>query len=228
MDIKKEVFKKSYADFKKLENFGFILKNETYYFEEKIMDNSFKVIFKINKNGEIESTVFDIENNEEYYQIRSLNSPSSYVREVQEEYKKILLKIRENCFFENYFIYPQSNRITKLILETFGDKPQFPFEDYEGCGIFRNPESQKWYGLITNLDYSKVDKRKKGEIEIINLKLDKEEIEDLVRKKGYFRAWHMNKKNWITIILDETLSDEEIMKRVEESHSYTIKKKKSC
>ena len=226
MNIEEEIFKKSNINFEKLENFGFILKDETYHFEENIMEDSFKVSVWISKNGEIKTNIFDIENNEEYYQIRSTNSPSSYVREVQEEYRKVLIKIRENCFFENYFIFPQSNRITKLILETFGDKPEFPFEDYDGCGIFRNPESRKWYGLITNLDYSKIDKNKKGEIEIINLKLDKEEINELVKKDGYFRAWHMNKKNWITIILDETLSDDEIMERIRKSYSYTVKKRK--
>lgn len=31
----------------------------------------------------------------------------------------------------------------------------------------------------------------------------------------------MNKKNWISIILDNTLSDDEIMSYIEESHRFT-------
>ena len=37
----------------------------------------------------------------------------------------------------------------------------------------------------------------------------------------------MNKKYWITVILDETLSDKEIMELIEESHSFTVKKNKT-
>lgn len=33
----------------------------------------------------------------------------------------------------------------------------------------------------------------------------------------------MNKKNWITIILDDTLTDEEIMDCVKKSHHFTVK-----
>ena len=34
----------------------------------------------------------------------------------------------------------------------------------------------------------------------------------------------MNKKYWITVILNESLSDNEIMELIEESHSLTVKK----
>ena len=218
MNIEKEIFKRANVDFKKLKSFGFSIKNGIYHYEETIIDDSFRVL--------IEAKVFDVDNNEEYYPVYCENSPSSYAREVREVYKNLLIKIRKNCFVDNFFIYPQSKRITEEIFKIFNDRPEFPFEDDDSCGIFRNPESRKWYGLITSLDYSKIDKNKKGEIEIINLKLDKEEINELVKKDGYFRAWHMNKKNWITIILDETLSDKEIMGHIKESHSYTVKKKK--
>ena len=34
----------------------------------------------------------------------------------------------------------------------------------------------------------------------------------------------MNKKNWLTIILDDTIPDTEILKYLEESYNYTKKK----
>lgn len=72
-----------------------------------------------------------------------------------------------------------------------------------------------------NIDKSKIDKASAGEVEVINIKLDEKEIPILLNKKGFYPSYHMNKKNWITIILDDTLSDDEIMKYINISHSYT-------
>jgi predicted DNA-binding protein (MmcQ/YjbR family) len=37
--------------------------------------------------------------------------------------------------------------------------------------------------------------------------------------KGIYEAYHMNKKNWITIIFDETLKDSEIESLVDKSYN---------
>ena len=55
----------------------------------------------------------------------------------------------------------------------------------------------------------------------MNIKLLPEKITELLKRKGFYPAYHMNKKNWITIILDETLEDEEIMGYIRKSHQFT-------
>ena len=72
-----------------------------------------------------------------------------------------------------------------------------------------------------NLDLSKLDNNS-GEVEIINVKLDENKIQKLLKQKGFYKAYHMNKKSWITIILDDTLSDKYIMDLIDESYSYTV------
>ena len=57
------------------------------------------------------------------------------------------------------------------------------------------------------------------EVEIINLKIKEDEKDILLNKKGYHEAYHMNKKNWITIILDDTLSDQEIERMISNSYN---------
>ena len=51
----------------------------------------------------------------------------------------------------------------------------------------------------------------------MNVKLDKDEITELLKTRGFYPAYHMNKKNWITILLDDTISDEVIMCLIEKS-----------
>ena len=48
--------------------------------------------------------------------------------------------------------------------------------------------------------------------------VSKDEIGNLLKKDGIYPAYHMNKRNWISILLNDTLKDTEIMNRIEESY----------
>ena len=44
-------------------------------------------------------------------------------------------------------------------------------------------------------------------VEVMNLKADPDLIPRLVQADGICPAWHMNKKHWISVLLDDTLED---------------------
>ena len=44
-------------------------------------------------------------------------------------------------------------------------------------------------------------------VEIINVKIDPEKSIELKKRRGFYDAYHMSKKNWITIALDGSVSD---------------------
>ena len=229
MNIEKEIFKKYTLDYKKLVKYGFREINTAYIYEKFFNNNEFKAVIEIKKDGNISGKVFDIENNDEFLPLRYLSNElnqGAFIGEIKEEYKKILTDIRDHCSYRNYFIYPQTNRITNLIISKYGDEPDFLWEQFSDCGVFKNDDNNKWYGIIMNINYSKLGLNNNRPVEVINIKLDKDKIQELLKKNGFYPAWHMNKKSWITITLDETLSDEMIMKLVAESHSYTVKTKK--
>ncbi len=69
-----------------------------------------------------------------------------------------------------------------------------------------------------NLDSSKLS-NSSGEVEIINVKLDENKIQKLLKQKGFYKAYHMIKKDWISIILNDTLKDEEILSLLDESYN---------
>ena len=54
--------------------------------------------------------------------------------------------------------------------------------------------------------------------EIINVKVEPNELAELLELRGYYPAYHMSKKSWTSIILDDTLPDEEIRARLRESY----------
>ena len=223
MTIEEDIFKKYTTNFKKLIEYGFSENKTVYYCEKLFRNNEFKAFIEVSKKGIITGKVYDLENNDEFLPLKVETQQGVFVAEIREEYKAILTNIRDNCFSKNYFISPQANRITNLIIKKYGDNPIFMWEQFEGYGVFKNADNNKWYGIIMNIDYSKLGLNNKNPVEVINVKLNKDKIQELLKKDGYYPAWHMNKKSWITIALDETLADSEIINFIGESYSYTLK-----
>ena len=213
-----DIFKRKKVIFEKLLNFGFKFKNDLYHYSKLIMNGSFRIDININQSGEVNFKVFDLSTNDEYINYRFEEQRGDFVNLVREEIKDTLFSIIDKCFENETFISNQTNRLSKLISSKYGDTPEFMWSKAPGYGVFRNPINKKWYALIMNIDKSKIDNGS-GEVEIINLKLDKNEVLNLLGKKGYYKSYHMKKDDWISIILDDTLSDEIIIKYIDESHN---------
>ncbi len=225
MTIEEELFKKTKLDFDKIAKYGFKKDKSLYKYSKNIMNNNFRVDIEINEDGIVKGKIFDLSFDEEYTNFRVEENIGSFVSEVKEEFKHLLEDIKNNCFIKEDFIYEQPNRIAKAIKEKYGDNPEFEWEKFPGYATFRNKESKKWYGIIMNIDKNKLDKKSNGEVEIIDIKLEPSEIEDLLKLDGFYPAYHMNKKSWISIILNNTISDENIINLIDKSYSYTINKK---
>ena len=52
------------------------------------------------------------------------------------------------------------------------------------------------------------------EEEYTNFRVEDDEVEKYLKQKGIYPSYHLSKKSWVSIILDDTLSDNEIMKLI--------------
>ena len=219
MNIEEEIFKKSKLDNNKLLEYGFIKKDTILEYKKQIMDNNFEIIITVKEN-KIKGKILDKELDDEYLNYRVENQIGEFVNNIRNEFIKVLEDIKQKCTINKLFINNQSNRITDLILKKYNILPEFIFSE-ETTGVFRNKNNKKWFGIIMNVDYSKFYE-KSGKTDVINLKLNPDKINDLVNEKCFFRAYHMNKKSWISIILDDTVSDNVIIDLIDESYNYTV------
>lgn len=224
MNIEKNIFKNTKVNIKKLISYGFVYNDNIYEYRKEFMD-SFKAYIFVDKKGIVSGKIYDLSTQEEYINYRIESQSGQFINKVRKEYEDILKDICDNCFDRTYFMSNQANRITELIYNEYHDEPEFPFERFPEYGIFKNRENGKWYAIILNIEKSKLDKKSSLEVEIINVKLDSSKIAELLNRKGFYEGYHMNKKNWISIILDDSLNDQEIFDYIKESHSYTIKSK---
>lgn len=225
MNIEEKLFKKTIINYNKLLAYGFTKENNTYKYSKPLIENLIAYI-TIDNSQKVTGKIYDLNFNEEYINFRINTNQGTFVNKVRQEYLKLLNNIIENCTTKQLFITPQANSITQKIKEIYNDEPEFMWDTSPGYGVFRNPITKKWYALIANIDRSKLDKNTSGEVEIINLKLNSNRITNLLERVGFYKAYHMNKKNWISIILDNTIKDEEIITYLKESYNYTIKNTK--
>lgn len=226
MTIEEKVFQRTLADFTKLEKYGFVKKETNFFLEKTFMDGTFKAVVTVTANGTVSGQVYDSDAGDIYLPLRVETGAGGFAEQVRTAYKDVLEDIREKCFIPKAFIGDQTNRITQKIFELYGDAPAFPWEKYDDCGVFKNPDNGKWYALVMNIDKSKLDKKQSGAVEIMNLKLSAEKIPELLKANGFYPAYHMNKKSWITLVLNDTLKDETAMDLIAESHSFSCSKKK--
>ncbi len=239
MDIESKVFKRKRFVVEKVEERGFIKNCQSaekwsgvrYHDEISFMDGDFRASIDITSEGELRGKVIDVMNEEEYAPLRAEGMNGAYVNTVRAAYKEVLESIARDCCVDVLFVSDQANRIAALIKEEYAVEPDFPWakKPYDEAGVFRHADTRKWFGLIMNVKASVIDK--KGEeadaaggdtmIDVMNLKIDPEDSEWLTEKRGIYPAYHMHHKNWISVRLDETLTDETVFERVRMSYELT-------
>lgn len=90
------------------------------------------------------------------------------------------------------------------VLDFYGVRADYPFEEDFETGVFRHSDSGKWFAIAMRVSEAKIGHSGGKIIDIVNLKCAPEVIESIVGvEAGIYRAYHMNKAHWITIALSE-------------------------
>lgn len=211
MEIENDIFKRSTILYDTSIPYGFKQINKRFILTKTILNDSFRVEIEIT-DGKVKEKIYDEQFEEEYINYRINEVTGEFVHKVRTEFEKILFDIREKCTISTFFETEQANRIAKYIFEQYHDKSEFLWKKYPGYGVFKNAKNNKWYGIIMNIPKNKIIGDDEREVEIVDIKV--QNVSSLLCREGFYQAYHMNKENWITIILDDTISDEEINHRL--------------
>lgn len=109
---------------------------------------------------------------------------------------------------------------------TYGVEPDYPFSSAPTYAVLRHLSNRKWFALIGDVRRDKLGLSGEGKVDIINVKCDPILSGSLLMQEGYYPAYHMNHESWITILLDGTVSLEEICQLLDISYELTMVKPK--
>ena len=210
IDVEKYNFSKE-----QLKSFGFKEEADKLVYKKEILDSNFliEIVFA---NNQLTIEVYDLEF-DEIYSLFSVDSAiGETVQNIREHVEKLLSSILG--------LADESGKISSEIIDycnnKYGENHVNPFKKHPDILAFVN-EKNKWYVLLLDVEYNKLNKNTDitTKVKILNVKYPTDRILEIIDNKNIFSAYHMNKKHWISIVLDKNIKLETIKELIDISYS---------
>ena len=120
----------------------------------------------------------------------------------------------------------QRERITRYIQDTYGTEAEYLWADSPSGAVFRHPAGKKWYALIMSVLPERLGLLGEQALDVMNVKCSTTMIGSLLSVKGFLQAYHMNKSHWISIVLDDSVPDDQITPLLELSYDSVAPKRR--
>ena len=216
-----EIFKAYQFNSKKAKEYGFVENQGVWTYSSTILQGDFLMMVTV-EDGDLSFQVYDQETGDLYPQVHMESMRGTFVGSVREACLEVLYSIRKACFEVQEFLCPQTKRIMTLVQEKYGNQLEYLWEKSPDTAVLRHEDNQKWYAILMRIPWDRLDKGREGLVEAVNLKHD--QVADLLSQNGIYPAFHMNKRYWISLPLDDTLTDEKVLELFERSWFLTSKK----
>lgn len=216
------IVKNKKADIKKVELFGFKKCNKRYEYTTSFMNGDFTLLVKISENNKILTELTENET-KEIYTLHLTDAEGNFIGQIRDEYNKVIEKIIKECFIYDVFKNNYTKKVISYIKDVYSDELEYLWEKFPDNAIARRKDNSKWYLIIMTVKKNKLGFDSDEKIEVIDIRADKNQIQELTEKPDIYPGYHMNKKNWITIILDGSIKIEEIYKFIDKSYALAKK-----
>ena len=211
-----EIFFHKKVNPEKLKTYGFFEESDTYKFNTEILNGEFLLEITLDENGRLDTKLTEKQGGEEYILYKT-KATGNFVGNIRSEIGRKLSEIAEKCFDISVFKNGQTIKLLQYAREKYGAEPEFLWEKFSDNAVLRRKDSEKWFAVLLTVSRRKLGLDSDATAEIVDLRTSPENIPELIDGKKFFPGWHMNKKRWFTIILDGSVSFEEICKRIDES-----------
>lgn len=201
-----DIFHRRKLNIEKLQSFGFEMRNGSFEYTVPIMNEAFLLTVLVTKNGNVDTRLV-VKETDEPYVLYKTSAAGSFVGEVRTEIGSVLSEIAGKCFDFSVFKNDQTLAVIDYVRDTYGVELEYLWEKFPDNAVWRRKDNQKWYGAILTVSGRKLGLPTDEILEIIDLRLEKELMEQTIDNVRYFPGWHMSKKWASKPILDETTGE---------------------
>lgn len=217
-----DIFKRKKCNIEKMSAYGFIRKDGKGVYETDIIDGAFRLYVFVAENGDVDTNLIEIESGEPYVLYKT-NTSGTFVGEIRAAVEAVLIDIANACYDPSIFKTNQAQMAIEYVRKKFGDELEFLWTKFPDNAVWRRKDNQKWYGAILTVNGRKIGLNTDKIVEIIDLRMESTAKDNILSREHYYPGWHMNKKSWYTLVLDNCISDEEIQLRITESYELAKK-----
>ncbi len=211
-------FKNKSPRLEKLLQYGFLQERGDFVFNTEILDGQFTMRVTVSADGKVFSEVVDCVSQEPYTLHLVPDACGAFVGGVRAEYDRVLSVVADKCFERNVFRDSISRGLIEYIRNKYGDELEFLWEKFTDNAVWRRKDNRKWYGALLTVKKNRFGFDDDSDIAVIDLRINPETDGNIVDGKKYFAGYHMNKRTWMTILLDGTVSVQEIEKWIDKSY----------
>lgn len=112
--------------------------------------------------------------------------------------------------------------VLRYASEKYQTEPEHLWRRFPRYTVLRHGDNKKWYGIIMDVPKEKLGLSGAERVDILNVKLSDPFYADmLTRQEGYFKGYHISRGNWISVLLDGTVSLKDICRLLDESFIVT-------
>lgn len=173
-------------------------KEDGFYFKLKLEDHC------------LDSRVVD-EDNEPYTLFEIKPSPSALAQRLQDELTEwVQLNIASS--------EDEGVRWTHWIEERFDVEGQHPFKRIPTATTFLTKHQQKWFALLMEVPLRVLQPEGKGNVWLLNIKVNPDNRLQLIDGNTIFDAYHMNKKHWVSVMLNDDTNQQLLGELVSQSY----------
>ena len=103
--------------------------------------------------------------------------------------------------------------------EQYGIEPEYLWVRSPDHAVLRRTGSRKWFGLFGHIPRGKLGLAGEGSVSVMVVKCDPLLIGAVRRRTGILPGYHMDKAHWITVLLDGTVPEEEVLSLLDRSYT---------
>lgn len=189
--------------------------------EKRILNG--QLLVKVSfSDSEIRSELLDCETHLPYTLLFVDDAQGAFVGKVREEYQAFLEQICKDCYENDVFKHQKTQAIVLHLYQKYGESLEFLWEKFSNNAIIRRQDNKKWYAAFMVVPKNKITGKSNQPAEILVLRAKDPEV--LFDQKHFFPAYHMNKKNWLTVLIDDELNETSIFPLLDESRKIAGKK----
>lgn len=201
--------------------YGFHHTGESFQYTTDIINGRFRLAIQIAANGNIDTHLVDAKNNTPYILYKT-DAAGKYIGEIRKAVTNILADIAAKCYEPAVFKSAQAQMVIEFVRNTYGDEPEFLWQQFPDNAVWRRKDNLKWYGALLTVQGHKLGLNTPDIVEIIDLRMNITQAELILANPHYYPGWHMNKKHWFTVVLDGTITDKELQKRICQSYQLAV------
>ncbi len=114
--------------------------------------------------------------------------------------------------------------LLQYALDICGAEPEYLWRDYPDACVLRHGDNRKWFAVIMSVERRKLGLPGEGTVDLLDVKCGPILGGSFIGSAGVVPAWHMNKSQWIGVLLDGSAPDGTVRQLLDISWELTRKR----